>query len=61
MEVKKGDKTAFVFGNEVNGVKQEVIDVSDEVIEIPQFGTKHSLNVSVCAGVVLWEAIRKQL
>ena len=46
---------ALVFGNEVNGVKQEVIDLSDGVIEIPQFGTKHSLNVSVCAGVVLWE------
>ena len=61
MEVKIGDKTAFIFGNEVNGVKQGVIDLSDEVIEIPQFGTKHSLNVSVCAGVVLWEAIRSQL
>ena len=46
---------ALVFGNEVNGVKQVVIDLSNGVIEIPQFGTKHSLNVSVCAGVVLWE------
>ena len=61
MKITKGDKTAFVFGNEVNGVKQEVIDKSDEVIEIPQFGTKHSLNVSVCSGVVLWEAIRLNL
>ena len=58
MKIAQSEKTAFVFGNEVNGVKQEVIDKSDEVIEIPQFGTKHSLNVSVCAGVVLWEAIR---
>ena len=58
MTIAQAEKTAFVFGNEVNGVKQEVIDKSDEVIEIPQFGTKHSLNVSVCAGVVLWEAIR---
>lgn len=51
----KGEKFALVFGNEVNGVDQEVINLSDHIIEIPQFGTKHSLNVSVCAGVVLWE------
>ena len=49
------DKFALVFGNEVNGVDQNVIDASNYIIEIPQFGTKHSLNVSVCAGVVLWE------
>jgi tRNA G18 (ribose-2'-O)-methylase SpoU len=48
----------LVFGNEVNGVNQKIIDASDYVIEIPQYGTKHSLNVSVCAGVVLWEFIR---
>ena len=58
MSKVRTEKTAFVFGNEVHGVKQEVIDVSDEVVEIPQFGTKHSLNVSVCAGVVLWEALK---
>ena len=52
-------KFALVFGNEVNGVDQEVIDISDAIIEIPQFGTKHSLNVSVCAGVVLWEFSKK--
>jgi tRNA G18 (ribose-2'-O)-methylase SpoU len=46
---------ALVFGNEVNGVNQAVIDQCDGVLEIPQFGTKHSLNVSVCVGVVLWE------
>jgi 23S rRNA (guanosine2251-2'-O)-methyltransferase len=46
---------ALVFGNEVDGVDQTVIDHSDAIIEIPQFGTKHSLNVSVCAGIVLWE------
>ncbi len=51
----KASKFALVFGNEVNGVNQEVINLSNTVIEIPQFGTKHSLNVSVCAGVVLWE------
>ena len=52
-------RIALVFGNEVDGVDQEVIDFSDYIIEIPQFGTKHSLNVSVCAGVVLWEFCKK--
>ncbi len=52
---------ALVFGNEVDGVDQEVIDASDYIIEIPQFGTKHSLNVSVCAGVVLWEFTKKMM
>lgn len=46
---------AFVFGNEVDGVQQEVVDASDFALEIPQFGTKHSLNVSVSVGVVLWQ------
>ena len=55
------EKVALVFGNEVNGVAQEIIDLSDYVIEIPQFGTKHSLNVSVCAGIVIWEYAKKQL
>lgn len=45
---------AFVFGHEVHGVAQEVVDASDICLEIPQFGTKHSLNISVCAGIVLW-------
>ncbi len=54
-----GDKFALVFGNEVDGVRQSVIDKSDYIIEIPQFGTKHSLNVSVCAGVVMWEFAKK--
>ncbi len=47
---------AIVFGHEIHGVSQEVIDLSHECIEIPQFGTKHSLNISVAAGIVLWEA-----
>ena len=55
------EKFALVFGNEVDGVRQEIIDRSDYVVEIPQFGTKHSLNVSVCAGVVLWEFAKKHL
>ena len=46
---------ALVFGNEVNGVSQSVVDASDMSLEIPQFGTKHSLNVSVSVGVVLWQ------
>lgn len=49
---------ALVFGNEVYGVEQEIINQSDVVIEIPQYGTKHSLNVSVSIGIVLWELIR---
>lgn len=46
---------SVVFGNEVKGVKQSVVDMSDGCLEIPQFGTKHSLNVSVTAGIVVWE------
>jgi tRNA G18 (ribose-2'-O)-methylase SpoU len=52
---------ALVFGNEVNGVNQAVIDASDHIIEIPQFGTKHSLNVSVCAGIVMWEFAKRSI
>lgn len=51
---QSGKKYAIVFGNEVDGVSQEVVDASDFSLEIPQFGTKHSLNVSVSAGVILW-------
>jgi len=57
----KEEKFALVFGNEVNGVNQEVVNKSDYVIEIPQFGTKHSLNVSVCAGIVIWEFCKRYL
>jgi len=49
---------AFVFGNEVDGVDQDVIGICDGVIEIPQWGMKHSLNISVAAAVVLWELVR---
>jgi tRNA G18 (ribose-2'-O)-methylase SpoU len=55
----KEEKFALIFGNEVNGVDQDAIDLSDYIIEIPQFGTKHSLNVSVCAGVVMWEFAKR--
>ncbi|MEZ4720638.1 MAG: RNA methyltransferase [Flavobacteriales bacterium] len=51
-------KIALVLGNEVTGVTQSVVDLSDQVVEIPQEGTKHSLNVSVAAGIVIWEAYK---
>lgn len=55
------EKYALVFGNEVDGVDQSVIDASDYILEIPQFGTKHSLNVSVCAGIVMWEFAKRYI
>ncbi len=51
------EKYALVFGNEVKGVQQEVINVSDNCIEIPQFGTKHSFNIAVTVGIVLWQTM----
>ena len=54
-----GERYAVVLGNEVKGVQQDVVDASDGAIEIPQFGTKHSLNVSVTAGMVIWEFAKK--
>lgn len=56
---KANKRYAVVFGNEVKGVSQEVVNASDTVIEIPQFGTKHSLNISVSAGVVIWDLFCK--
>ncbi len=56
--VFSGEKLVLIFGNEVNGVDQEVLDSCDEFWEIPQRGTKHSLNISVSVGVVLWELVR---
>ena len=56
----KLDRYALIFGNEVTGVSQPVMDVVDHCLEIPQFGTKHSLNISVSIGVVLWEFIRNR-
>ncbi len=54
---REGQKVALVFGNEVKGVQQQVVDACDACIEIPQYGTKHSLNVSVSVGVVLWHFV----
>ena len=56
---EKEKKYALVLGNEVKGVRQDVVDACGGVIEIPQYGTKHSLNVSVTAGIVMWEASRQ--
>jgi len=55
------DGIAFIFGNEVQGVSQEVINACDGVIEIPQFGSKHSLNVAVSSGIVLWHVMQTVL
>ncbi|GGM78829.1 tRNA/rRNA methyltransferase [Dyadobacter beijingensis] len=60
-EPEPGVAHAFVFGNEVEGVSNEAIAASDGCLEIPQFGTKHSFNVSVSAGIVLWDYIRKKI
>ncbi|MBQ8493197.1 MAG: RNA methyltransferase [Alistipes sp.] len=59
VRIEHGVKYALVFGNEVEGVDQAVADIADDAIEIPQVGTKHSLNVSVSAGVVMWEMFRQ--
>jgi tRNA G18 (ribose-2'-O)-methylase SpoU len=58
-KVETNTKYALVFGNEVKGVMQNVVNKSDAVIEIPQFGTKHSLNISVSCGVVVWDVFNK--
>ena len=58
-EPAPGTRYALVFGNEVDGVQQTVVDASDGALVIPQYGTKHSLNVSVSIGVVLWQFVRK--
>lgn len=57
-QIHKENKFVLIFGNEVYGVSEDVIRVSDQAIEIPQFGTKHSFNVSVTGGIVLWEFFR---
>ncbi len=60
-EPSKDSKYCLVFGNEVNGVSDEVIQFGDIALEIPQEGTKHSLNISVCLGIVVWELFRKAI
>lgn len=58
-EINPNQNLAIVMGNEVMGVNQAVLDIVDGVIEIPQYGTKHSLNISVCTGIVIWELQKK--
>lgn len=57
--IRREEKTCLVFGNEVNGVSEAVLTLADSAIEIPQAGTKHSLNISVCVGIVCWEFFRR--
>ena len=61
ISINKNNKYAVILGNELKGVQQEVINLCDNCIEIPQFGTKHSLNVSVTAGIVIWEFAKQLL
>ena len=56
-----GQKIAIVMGNEVKGVSQEVVDASDLCVEIPQHGTKHSLNISCCAAIVMWHCFSREI
>lgn len=60
-EVEQDVKYALIFGNEVKGVSQEAIDLCNGVIEIPQLGTKHSLNIAVSAGIVLWDLFQQMI
>jgi tRNA G18 (ribose-2'-O)-methylase SpoU len=59
LKVTTSQRYAVVFGHEIRGVQQEVVDLCDFCIEIPQFGTKHSLNISVAAGIILWDLFNK--
>ena len=61
LQLDTSRRYAVVLGNEVKGVSQEVVDIADGCLEIPQFGTKHSLNVSVTAGIVIWEVAKRFL
>ena len=59
LQLDKNQKYAVILGNEVKGVQQSVVDMCDGCIEIPQFGTKHSLNVSVTGGIIIWELFKQ--
>jgi 23S rRNA (guanosine2251-2'-O)-methyltransferase len=60
LQIDRDKKYAFVFGHEVNGVDQEIVNSCDLCVEIPQFGTKHSFNIAISAGIVLWEVNKKR-
>ena len=57
-DFKNTKPIALIFGHEVEGIDQEIIDNCHETVEIPQYGTKHSLNISVCAGIIIWKAVK---
>jgi tRNA G18 (ribose-2'-O)-methylase SpoU len=59
LQIDKNRKYALVFGHEVNGVDQEIVNICDHCVEIPQFGTKHSFNIAISVGIVLWEVNKK--
>jgi len=59
-QISKTEKYALVFGNEVKGVEEKTVKLSDFNVEIPQFGAKHSLNVSICGGIILWEFLKNK-
>ncbi|MBK7131686.1 MAG: RNA methyltransferase [Bacteroidales bacterium] len=59
LKITAGQKYALVFGHEVNGVDQDIINMCDQCVEIPQFGTKHSFNIAISVGIVLWEVNKK--
>lgn len=59
IKITQSDRIAVIFGNEVTGISQDILQACDSIIEIPQMGTKHSLNVAVCGGIVCWEILRK--
>ena len=58
-DIQPGQRVAIVMGNEVKGVSQDVVDACDLCVEIPQYGTKHSLNISCCAAIVMWHAFSR--
>ncbi len=60
-QLEPGKRYALVMGNEVKGVRQDVVDAATGALEIPQYGTKHSLNVSVSAGIVIWDLVRQMV
>jgi len=61
LQIENETKYALVFGHEVNGVDQEIVNICDQCVEIPQFGTKHSFNIAISVGIVLWELNKKRL
>ncbi|GIV28353.1 MAG: hypothetical protein KatS3mg027_2167 [Bacteroidia bacterium] len=59
IQIQLKEKIGIIFGNEITGITEEILNSSDVIVEIPQMGTKHSLNVAVCGGIVCWELLKK--